>query len=64
MKPKKTSHPYPYIWHWKPNALRTLDRKGQRCRIVCRGAMNTVMLEFEDGYRVTTSGNGLRRDKA
>lgn len=37
-------------------------RKGERCRVVARGAMNSAILEFEsDGYRVCTSRSGLRR---
>lgn len=49
----------PYIWSWrvKPPG----DRKGQRCRVVARGRMNSALVEFEDGYRVVTSRNGLRR---
>jgi hypothetical protein len=50
---------YPYVWAW---AVRpTPSRKGQRCRVLVRGAMNSALVEFEDGYRVVTSRNGLRR---
>ncbi len=34
-----------------------------RCRIVARGAMNSRMVEFEDGTRHIVSGNALRRAK-
>jgi hypothetical protein len=58
---------YPYRWAWgsqprwdRPGA-RALDRKGERCRVVARGSMNSALLEFEDGFRVVTSRNGLRR---
>ena len=27
------------------------------CRVLARGKMNTCLVEFEDGYRVTTSRN-------
>lgn len=47
---------FPYIWFW-----RRLGRKGQRCRVLARGAMNSALLEFEDGYQVVTSRNGIRR---
>lgn len=49
---------YPLVWRWKK---RMGDRKGQRCRILARGKMNTVEVEFEDGFRAFTSGNALRR---
>lgn len=29
------------------------------CKVLARGKMNTCLVEFEDGYRVTTSGNYL-----
>lgn len=35
--------------------------KGQRCRMLVRGAMNSALLEFEDGYRMVSSRNALRR---
>lgn len=52
---------FPYLWAWGPSAMRILDRKGQRCRVLARGKMNSAMIEFEDGFRVITSRNGLRR---
>lgn len=38
-------------------------RRGRRCRILARGAKNSVHLEFDDGYKTITSANGLRRAK-
>jgi hypothetical protein len=63
---------YPYRWSWGPSKRRTrldaiplaersLDRKGQLCRVIARGAMNSALIEFEDGHRTVTSRNGLRR---
>lgn len=37
------------------------DRKGEQCRVIARGAMNSALIEFDDGYRVVTGRNGLRR---
>ena len=37
------------------------ERFRQRCRILARGSMNTILVEFEDGYRVATSRNYVRR---
>jgi hypothetical protein len=52
---------YPYVWRWKKRFLRVLDRYGQPCRIVTRGLFNSVLIEFEDGYKAVVSRNGLRR---
>jgi hypothetical protein len=38
-------------------------RKGKRCRVVARGAKNTGVLEFKDGYRTTVDRRGLKRAK-
>lgn len=53
---------FPYRWCWgpKPN-WRELDRKGQRLRVLCRGAMNSALVEFPDGHRAVVSRNGIRR---
>ena len=48
---------YPYAYRWR----RLPGRKGHACRVVKRGKMNTVLIEFVDGYRVTTSGNALEK---
>lgn len=46
-----------HVWWWKS---RLPERKGQACRVLARGSMNTVLVEFEDGYRVTTSRFAVR----
>lgn len=64
MKSSPSEPEYPYRYTWKANAMRTLDRKGQLCRIVSRGRMNSVQVEFQsDGFRAIISGNALRRAK-
>lgn len=53
---------YPYFWRVKS---RLPERKGERCRVIVRGRMNSCLVEFTDGVRVVTSRNYLRRaDKA
>ncbi len=47
---------FPYIFRWNRQ-----DRKGQRCRMLARGTLNSILLEFEDGYRMVTSGNSIAR---
>lgn len=49
-----------HVWYWKS---RLGTRKGQRCRIVARGALNSVLIEFEDGFRVVTSRYAVRKAK-
>lgn len=45
-----------YLYRWD-----RCGRKGQHCRVFARGTMNSVGLVFEDGFRMITSGNALRR---
>jgi hypothetical protein len=54
-----------YVYSWGPrgNLPGAMDRKGQRCRVLARSAMNSALVEFEDGYQAVVSRNALRRDK-
>lgn len=52
---------FPYVWFWRRSTAHDFDRKGDRCRVVARGTMNSALLEFGDGFRVVTSRSGLRR---
>lgn len=47
-----------YRWRWRK---RLPDRHGQVFRVVCRGALNSCLVKFEDGFRAVTSRNALRR---
>jgi len=49
---------YPMYWRVR---TRLPERFGQRCRVLCRGAMNSCAVEFADGYRVVTSRWYVRR---
>ncbi len=51
---------YLYVWHWR---ARLPERKGQRCRLLAKGLLNSVAVEFEDGYQVVTSLNAIRRKR-
>ena len=51
----------PYRYVWKANAFRTLDRKGQQCRVLVRGKMNSALVEFEDRFKAVISRNALRK---
>jgi hypothetical protein len=47
-----------YIWRVK---TRLPERYLTPCRVLARGKLNTCLVEFEDGYRVTTSRNYLMK---
>jgi len=49
---------YPYYWRVRS---RLPERFGQFCRVIIRGRMNTALVEFVDGFRVTTSRNYYRK---
>jgi hypothetical protein len=45
---------FPYIYRWDRH-----NRKGQLCRVLARGNMNSCLVEFPDGYRMVTSRNAI-----
>jgi hypothetical protein len=47
-----------HIWFWRS---RLPERKGQRCKVLARGRMNSILVEFEDGYKVITSRYAVRK---
>jgi hypothetical protein len=48
------------LYGWRNNERRAA-LYGRRCRLLATGAMGTVLVEFENGERVTTSRRALRR---
>jgi hypothetical protein len=56
-----------YRYSWGPRfrvpGLPVLDRKGQSCRVINRGKMNSALVEFSDGILHVISRNALRRGK-
>ena len=50
---------FDYIWFWKKKLP---ERKGQRCRVLIRSKrLNSVLVEFEDGFRTNTSRFAIRK---
>jgi hypothetical protein len=50
---------YDHLWHWRS---RLPARKGTACRVVVRSRrLGSVLVEFEDGFRVVTSRYAVRR---
>ena len=59
MKPLIVHRLYRFCWR---NNERRREMYGRVCRVVCRGAMNSAMIEFTDnGQREVVSRNALRR---
>jgi len=50
-----------YLFAWGNNEKRA-SMKGRACRVVCRGTMNSAMVDFADnGQREVISRNALRK---
>lgn len=49
---------YDHYWFW---VSRLPERKNQRCRVFARAKLNTIGVEFEDGFRVATSRYAVRK---
>jgi hypothetical protein len=45
-----------YVYRWNRQG-----RKGQPCWLTARGALNSIRIEFADGYVMITSGNAIRK---
>lgn len=51
-----------YRWFWR---ARLPERRGQLFRVLCRGKLNSCLIEFcDDGRKVVTSRNALRKVRA
>ena len=50
-----------HIWWWRTNLG---ERKGQPCRVLARGRLNSILVEFGDGFRVITSRYAVRKLQA
>ena len=55
-----TDMEYSYIWFWKK---RLPGRKGKACKVLARGKMNSILVEFSDGYKVITSRYAVRKSR-
>ncbi len=50
-----------HVWFWKKVFP---ERKGQRCKVLVRGRrMNSILVEFEDGFKAVTSRWAVREKK-
>ena len=55
---EKYNETFPYVYRWD-----RCERKGQRCKVTARGKMNSCCVEFDDGFRMVTSRNAIRKAK-
>lgn len=55
-----TATEFDRVWFWKKWLG---DRRGQPCRIIARGKLNSALVEFTDGFKVVTSRYAVRRIK-
>ena len=53
---------FPYYFAWRNNPKRA-QLYHQKCRVLARGAMNSCLVEFENGAREIISRNALRKVK-
>jgi hypothetical protein len=51
---------FPMIYSWKNNPKRK-SLYCNRCRILARGKMNSILIEFENGQREIVSRYAVRR---
>jgi hypothetical protein len=49
------------VWFWR---ARHPERKGERCRVWARGTMNSIGVEFPDGFRTVTARYAIRKAPA
>lgn len=47
-----------HYWRWHKYLP---DRFGFACRVIVTGALNSALIEFEDGYRVVSSRYAVRK---
>lgn len=52
--------PFDHVWFWR---VRLPERKDEPCRVLARGKMNSILVEFADGFRVVTSRYAVRKAK-
>lgn len=50
--------PFTHVWRVR---TRLAERFGTPCRVLARGGMNSILVEFADGVRVVTSRFYVRR---
>jgi len=47
-----------HVWFW---IAKLPESKGEPRRVLARGKMNSILIEFADGFRVVTSRYAVRK---
>lgn len=50
--------PSTHVWYWRTVLP---ERKGQPCRLLATGSLNSALIEFADGTQVITNRRAVRR---
>ena len=58
---KTQTNDFPYIYTWGNNPKRA-TLKGRKCRVLARLALNSCVVQFENGQKEVVSRNALKRD--
>jgi len=58
LRDAKPGAPFDHVWFWRS---RFAERNGTRCRVITRGKKNSVLVQFEDGFKVVTSRYAVRK---
>ena len=49
-----------HVFRWR-RVLGGAERHNARCAVLARGRLNSILIQFEDGWRVVTSRYAVRR---
>lgn len=52
---------FPYVYRWNRPDVGPRSRKGQPCAVTARGKMNSIRVEFADGFKMITSRYAVRK---
>lgn len=51
---------FDHVFRWGNNPVR-VKYKGKPCKVLRRGRLNSIVIKFEDGLRMVTSRNAVRK---
>ncbi len=51
---------FTHVYFWRKFGH---GRKGQLCNVIARGKLNSICVEFADGYKMITNRRAVRRVK-
>jgi hypothetical protein len=57
---KERAVTFTHVYFWRKFGH---GRKGQLCNVIARGKLNSICVEFADGYKMITNRRAVRRVK-